>query len=312
MTSQCIGVTACDECGSRFKLTEKHRKLINKPARCPKCKSMFQVTLVDPTPLEQAGLDGSDSEESSQSSESSASKKRRRTKSEIRQESIDSICQGFRQMHPRLASIAEAKKSSEEQVRIWVIDALADVLGYNRDGEIDTEVRALGQRVDIVLKQGDHIFLVIECKNIRSKLGSKVRDQVAAYATSLSSKWAVITNGQIWKLYQVIPQKGREPKVIEIFDIALLDEDGVSESDAEYLYLLTSKAVFGGDLERKRHFVSCTSKKRILQALTSERVTKALRLELTASYEQENEQRVNLADEDTREVLEEMLGLTEL
>ncbi|NEZ61986.1 type IV restriction endonuclease [Leptolyngbyaceae cyanobacterium CCMR0082] len=312
MTSEYIGVTACDECGSRFKLSERHRKLLNKPARCPKCKSMFQLTLVAPTPLEQASLDGAKADEPSQSTEPPTSKKRRRTKSEIRQESIDSICQGFRQMHSRLASISEAKKSSEEQVRIWVIDALTDVLGYDRDGEIDTEVRALGQRVDVVLKQDDHVFLVIECKNIRSKLGNKVVDQVAAYATSLSSKWAAITNGQIWKLYQVTPQKGKEPKVIEIFDIALLDEDGVSEVDAECLYLLTSKAVFGGDLEKKRHFISCTSKKRILKALASERVIKALRLELGSSYEEENEQRVNLTNDDVSGVLEDMLGLAEL
>ena len=311
MSSQFIGVTVCDECGSRFKLGEKHKKLIGKQTRCPKCKSVFRVELVEPTPLEQAKL-SEPKPDCENSSESTISKKRRRSQSEIRQEYIDSICQGFRQMHPRLASIAEAQKSSEEQVRLWVIDALSDVLGYTHAEEIDTEVRALGQRVDVVLKKDGQIFLVIECKNIRNKLRSKVTEQAVAYATSLSAKWVVTTNGQIWKLFQVTPRKGQEPKVTEIFDVALLDEDGVSEIDAECLYLLTSRAVFGGDLERKSHYIACTSKKRILKALASERVTKALRLELTSSYEEEYEKRVNLKGEDVEAVLEEALGLTEL
>lgn len=306
-----IGVTVCDECGSRFKLGEKHKKLIGKQARCPKCKSVFQVELVEPTPLEKVQLAESKSDEESADA-STTKKRRRRSQSEIRQEHIDSICQGFRQMHPRLSSIAEAPKSSEEQVRLWVIDALSDVLGYEHTAEIDTEVRALGQRVDIVLKRDGQIFLVIECKNIRNKLRSKVTEQAVAYATSLSARWVVTTNGQIWKLFQVVPRKGREPKVTEIFDVALLDEDGVSEIDAECLYLLTSRAVFGGDLEKKSHYIACTSRKRILKALGSERVTKALRLELTSSYDEEYDERVNLKDDDVGAVLEEALGLAEL
>lgn len=311
MSTQFIGVTACDECGSRFKLGEKHKKVIGKQARCPNCKSVFQVELVEPTPLEQAGLSEPKADEPSPK-DSHPKRSRRRSQSEIRQEHIDSICQGFRQLHPRLASIAEAQKSSEEQVRVWVIDALADVLGYDMSDEIDTEVRALGHRVDIVLKKDDQIFLVIECKNIRNKLRSKVTEQAVAYATSLSARWVVTTNGQIWKLFQVTPKQGQEPKVTEIFDVALLDEDGVSEIDAECLYLLTSRAVFGGDLEKKSHYIACTSKKRILKALASERVTKALRLQLTASYKEEYDERVNLQDEDVGAVLEEALGLTEL
>lgn len=312
MQNRYIGVTACDECGTRFKVVEQHRKKIGKPARCPNCRNVFTVELVEPTPLEQAAISDSSQADNSQSDDTVAPKKCRRSRSEIRQEYINSIRQGFIEMHPRLVSIDEAQRSSEEQVRVWVIDALADVLGYKRTEEIDTEVRALGQRVDVVLKQGDHIFMVIECKNIRSKLSNKVRDQAVAYATSLSAEWAVTTNGRDWKLYQVAPQPGREPKITEIFDVSLLDEDGVSDLDAESLYLLTARAVFKGDLEKMSHFIGCTSKKRILKALGSDRVVKALRLELASSYLEECGQRVNIRDEDAGTVLEEALGLSEL
>lgn len=311
MSDQYIGLTACDECGTRFKVSKKYQNRLGKPVRCPKCKTIFTATLIEPTPLEQASIEES-GEDVGQDSEAEARRKRRRSKSEIRQEIIDAIRDEFRKLHPRLVEIAGAARSSEEEVRRWCIDALENALGYDKGKEIDTEVPVLGQRADIVLKRDGQIFLVIECKNTRSKLSAKVRDQAAGYATSLSAEWAVITNGQIWKLYRIIPVPGRDPRFIEIFDVALLDEDGVSESDAESLYLLTSRAVFGGDLEKMSHRVACMSKKRLLNALESDRVIKALKTELVASYKDEHGNNVKLDEESVNDALQEALGLSDL
>lgn len=310
MVTTYIGFTSCDDCKTRFRVKSEYQSQIGKSVRCPKCRNVFVMELIEPTPLETASIQSSSPEEASES-EADQKKTKRRTKAEIRQELIDSIRDGFRRLHPRLVEISNSPKASEEEVRRWCIDALENVLGYNK-GELDTEVRTLGGKVDIALKRGDHIFLVIECKNIRSKLNNGVRDQAAGYATSLSAEWAVVTNGQIWRLYRVIPQPGRDPRFIEVFDVSLLDEDGVSEVDAENLFLLTSRAVFGGDLERMSHLVACTSKKRILQALASERVVKALRLELATTYKDEQDKNVSLDDEIVESALQDALGLGDL
>ncbi|HEY9888545.1 MAG TPA: type I restriction enzyme HsdR N-terminal domain-containing protein, partial [Candidatus Obscuribacterales bacterium] len=164
----------------------------------------------------------------------------------------------------------------------------------------------------IVLQEDNQVFLVIECKNTHSRLSNQVRDQAAKYAAGLTSEWAVIPNGLIWKLYRIIPQAGRDPKFIEIFDVALLDEDGVSEQDAENLYLLSPRAVFGGDLEKKSHEVACASKKRVLKALDSERVIKALKIELCNSYKEEYGYVVKLDEELVGDYLQDALGLNEL
>ncbi|MEM9808996.1 MAG: hypothetical protein AAF959_27390 [Cyanobacteria bacterium P01_D01_bin.56] len=50
----------------------------------------------------------------------------------------------------------------------------------------------------------------------------------------------------------------------------------------------------------------------VVPGLASERVIKALRLELASSYQDEHSQRVNLNDGEVGIVLEETLGLTEL
>jgi len=129
---------------------------------------------------------------------------------------------------------------------------------------------------------------------------------------NFSAEWIVITNGLIWKLYRVIPQPGKDPKFIEVFDVALLDEDGVSEEDAENLYLISPRAVFCGDLEKKSHEVACTSKKRILRALESERVVKALKTQLATSYKDEYNVNVKLDEQMVSDSIQDTLGQNEL
>ena len=312
MEEQYIGLTACDECGSKFRVKRKHQHLVGQPVRCPKCNSIFTMGLVNLSPFETAAIEQeSSSVTSEKDGEEDKGQSRRRTKAEIKQELIDSICENFRLLHPRLTEIFNAARSSEEAVRIWVVDALEKALGYSKSN-IDTEIPTIGGRIDIALRQDNHVFMVIECKNIRAKLNKAVRDQSINYATTLSAEWAVVTNGAIWKLYQVIPQPGRDPHVIEIFDLSLLDEDGVSEADAENLYLLTSKAVFGGDLKRMSHLLACTSKKRILNACLSERVVKAFRLELSSVYKDEHDINVKLDDEEVTNALREAFSLIDL
>jgi predicted Zn finger-like uncharacterized protein len=310
MSEKYIGFTSCDDCKTRFRVKSEYQSQVGKTVRCPKCKNVFLMELIEPTPLEQASIQEAELGEDSANGKDSG-KARRRTKAEIRQEAIDSIRDGFRRLHPRLVEISNAQRASEEEVRRWCVDALENALGYNKN-EIDTEVSTLGGRVDIALKRDGNIFLVIECKNIRARLNNNVRDQAAGYATSLSAEWTVVTNGQIWRLYRVIPQIGKEPRFIEVFDVALLDEDGVSEIDAENLYLLTSRAVFGGDLAKMSHLMACTSKKRILQALASERVIKALRVELASTYKDEQDKNLNLDDEIVESALQNALGLGDL
>ncbi len=304
MANDFLGITTCDECRTRIKLREKHASLEGKTVRCPKCHSLFSCSITHPTETELAAIQNEEEEEKQE-------RRKRRTKSEIRDEWIDTVREGLRSMHGRLSSVANAERSSEEEVRRWCVDALRAALGYS-DEQIDTETRVLNKRVDIVLKKDGKVFLVIECKNIRSPLRCNVRDQAAHYALALSADWAAVTNGQVWKLYRVLPQQGVDPKLIEIFDVSLLDEDGVSDADAEMLYLLTARAVNSGDLERMYHQVAATSRRRLLRALQAERVVKALRIQLVDAYCEESGHKVNLDDDQTATLLEEAFEPLEL
>ncbi|MBN2712157.1 MAG: type I restriction enzyme HsdR N-terminal domain-containing protein [Planctomycetes bacterium] len=287
-----IGIAECDSCSARFKIREKQRYLQGKSIRCPKCHSLFRVNLSEPSFVEEAALKNDEEEEKKAN--------KRRSKNEIRQEYIDQVKTGFRELHGRLSEINDNQKSSEEQVRVWCIDALRNALGY-ANNQIDTELRALGKSVDIAIKNNDKVFMIIECKNIRSKLNGTVLNQAALYASTLTADWAVITNGQIWKLYRVFPQKGMDPKIIEVFDVALLDDDGVSDKDAEDLYLLTHRAISSGDTEKNYHQTASTTQKRLIKVMKSEKVIKAIRQELISNYKEDTGENIKLDDDDIGE-----------
>lgn len=303
--AELIGIALCGECGSRYLIREAKKYLLGKSVRCSKCHSIFIVKPEQPTTVENQL-----SNEPDQEPINTTSRKKRRTKGEMKYEQIKKIHEGFQDMHARLVELNANSTSSEEDVRHWCMDVLRNCLGYE-DQEMATELNVLGKHVDIALRKDNRVFMVIETKNIRHNL-KNAKEQAAGYAANLGAEWAVATNGQIWRLYKVVPQKGLSPKMLEVFDVALLDEDGVSEADSERLYLLTSRSIFYGDTEKMYHAVAASSPKRLLNAFKSPRVTAAVRKELEDGYKDAFDIKPNLNDADVLEQIIDIFETTEL
>ncbi len=302
--NQVIGAATCDECRVRIKVLEKNRALIGKAVRCPKCRTLFTLTLETPSSSEQNAI-------AAEEERTKEKKRNRRTRDEIRAMHTEKALEGFKSLHARLQSLAQEAGNKEEQVRIWCVDALRTALGYG-DEEIETERKVLNGRIDIAIKKDDRVSVVIECKAIRSRLGANALEQAGTYAATLRAHWVVLTNGDIWKLYRVMPRDGQEPRMELVFDVSLLDDDGISQRDAENLYLLTSRAMNCGDTEKAYHRVVCKNSLRLRSALFSERVVKAIRLELIQGYQDEFGERVNIDDDEMLEALRDEFEMTEL
>jgi predicted Zn finger-like uncharacterized protein len=269
-----VGFTTCTNCNGRFTVRAQHIPFEGRPIRCPRCHVEFNLVIQRPSIVEQAAIENREPTE--------PKSRKRRTKAQIRDEHLERVRTGFRSLHARLKNLADTS-SSEEDIRVWCIDAIRDGLGWTSD-DIDTELSTLGKRVDIALKHKGDVRVVIECKNTRTKLSDGVLAQAASYAMGLSAEWALITNGVGWKFYRVLPVAGQNPQVMPLFDIALLDEDGISDSDVDSLYLLTQRALLSGETEDAYHVMNCTSERRLLRALASDRVNKAIQRELTEVY----------------------------
>lgn len=191
MSENLLGVAICDECDARIRVSTKHKALIGKTVRCPRCHTRFTLMLEEADETDRIAVQAEEAEQQK--------RQKRRSKGEIRDQHVATAKEGFRALHERLSAIAEESRSSEEQVRVWCMDVLRTALGYE-DSQLDTESKVMGGRVDIAVKEGDEVKLIIECKNIRSKLRNSVREQAGVYAATLSAPWAVVTNGDIWKL----------------------------------------------------------------------------------------------------------------
>lgn len=306
-----LGMARCTNCQKRFLVPKKHENLIGKAIRCPVCRNSFVVSIEQPSPIEQAAIQNTKASEEAKGVEEAKKKSRsRRSKLQIREEYTTKIRDSMGTLSRRLAAIYD-QSGSEEQIRIWCVDVLKDALGYD-SSNIDTEVYALNQRIDIALCLDGNIFLVIECKNSRSRLNESVQNQAVMYAANKSAEWAVATNGAVWKLWRVKPRKGQDPEVIQVFQIELLDEDGLSDNDVSNFYLLTKRALFNGETLCEFHRQESVNDERLLRAIQSPRVISAMTRALAESYLQECEESVKLTDEFVAARLETLLVPDEL
>jgi predicted Zn finger-like uncharacterized protein len=297
-----IGITVCQWCNSRYRVKAQHASLDGKSTRCPRCHHDFEIKIIRPSRVEEAAMESSTSDQAT---------RKRRTRAEIRAEHHDRIRTSFVTYHKRLLAIRDAENSSEEEVRRWCVDVCREAFGYS-DEEIDTEMRSLNKRIDIAIKYGDQVRMVIECKNIRSKLPDSARDQAVGYAVNQGAEWAVVTNGQVWRLHRVRFRKGQEPEVFQVFDVALLDEDGVSDDDVHTLYLLSKRALDSEEILKAYHHAACCSERSLLSALASERVIKSIRKEVCESYKDATGENVPLEDEEVYELVRDLFLPQEL
>ncbi len=192
-------------------------------------------------------------------------KRTRRKKEQIRAEVCKQIRTEMRPLMKRLKAIVDDPTSPEEKVRQWCIDVFRTALGYT-DPDLDFEATAMGQRIDIAIKIDGELVMIVECKNPRVKIES-AREQAANYAIKKSVPWAVTTTGQVWKLYCVVPVKGKDPRTVEVFDVALFDEDGLSPTDVENLYLLSRRALTTGETELAYHQRECLGLERFVTGM---------------------------------------------
>ena len=205
----------------------------------------------------------------------------------------------------QLQAMAECDSLSEERIRLWCVDVLRTALGY-KDADLDYELSAANKKIDIAVKHNDDVIMIIECKK-RDRLTESDRQQALNYAMSRSAEWAVVTNGRSWELLRVIPVKGQNPQAVTVFNISLLDEDGLSNYDVERMYLLTKKALLRGETETEFHLAQCFDKSRLVIAMLTERAISAIRRSLTEAYKKEFKQRLKITNKDVLEELSELI-----
>ncbi len=138
---------------------------------------------------------------------------------------LDDLVKCIEKLKSRMESHAASLQANEWRTRTQLIDPLLCVLGWDvSDPALVTPEYNVGRsRADYALLQPDAIPLaVIEAKALSDTLTDDHRTQMTVYANNVGIKYAGLTNGNHWELYDVFQPVALEEK--RILDLSIAEE----------------------------------------------------------------------------------------
>ena len=145
------------------------------------------------------------------------------------------------ELEARLEALGDkARKHSEvleteEAAKFALVNPLIQALGYDlsNPSEVVPEFTCdfggkKGEKVDYALKVGGNVAILIECKSSRAELSLKHASQLCRYFSASDAKFAILTNGVIYKFYSDLDSANRmdNSPFLEV-DILNLKKDDV-------------------------------------------------------------------------------------
>ena len=101
-----------------------------------------------------------------------------------------------------LATIQKKDISEDDTVTV-INDILADVCGYDKFQEITRQYAIRGTFVDLAVKVDETVRFLIEVKAIGFDLKDIHVKQAIDYAANEGIEWVILTNGAVWRVYNV-------------------------------------------------------------------------------------------------------------
>jgi predicted type IV restriction endonuclease len=173
----------------------------------------------------------------------------------------------------------KARDVSEADTVTLVKDLLSEVFGYDKYTELTAEHCIRGTYCDLAVKLNDKVAQIIEVKSAGSELDDRHVKQAIDYCSNLGIEWAILTNGSIWRLYQVIFAKPIDRRLLAEIDLTAIDWK--KDSSLEALYLLTKEGFLKGAHIELRDRQDATSRFTLAALITeNDNVRSMIRREL--------------------------------
>jgi predicted type IV restriction endonuclease len=141
---------------------------------------------------------------------------------------------------------------------------LSMAFGYDSASEVDQEAGIKEERADYGLKARGKTIALVEVKRIGLTLQNRHLNQLEGYALRRGVHWAILTNGQVWRLYHI--DGGTPTSTTQVVEVDLLDGSW-ARTQVPLLFLMSKEA-----LQRDRPI----SKWREEHAKSTETLEKAL------------------------------------
>ncbi|MBB6171375.1 hypothetical protein HNR23_001435 [Nocardiopsis mwathae] len=170
-----------------------------------------------------------------------------------------------------------ARDANEGDTRMLVADFLSDALNYSKYGGLTTEYRTSGESIDYGILLDDRVFAFVEVKQCGQELDHRSLRPARSQAAEDGVEWVLLTNGRRWQAHHF--GAGDEDGSGLILDVDVLGAED-AQATLDLLFHLTREAVQAGRLDDLRRWRDALEAERLADALLSDTVIEAIRLEV--------------------------------
>lgn len=141
------------------------------------------------------------------------------------------------------------RKMNEADTKRLLIDKLLKIMGWDEYEDIKTEVRIPGAETsaDYVLEYDNKKYMIIEVKSFDRELGNKEAAQTVQYGVHGNCPWCLLTNGNIFRLYNAFWREEAEGKLV--FETSVKEGRKKFNIFAAKMFFLSKDSLINGTLE---------------------------------------------------------------
>jgi predicted type IV restriction endonuclease len=196
----------------------------------------------------------------------------------------------------------KARDAVEADTRLLVTDVLCDMLGFDKYEDLTAEYQVKGEFADYGVRVDKQLVAFVEIKRITQKLNATHLRQVESYALKNGVTWAILTNAQVWQVYNIQSSSGEQAETTLVFEVDLLDTNVKPREKVQSLLAISREGFSKGLIDDtwRQRFVS--SPKALKPVILSKSVIEEIRKELW------RQQRTKVDAEQIRQSIESMLS----
>ncbi|RUX09243.1 restriction endonuclease subunit R [Mesorhizobium sp. M8A.F.Ca.ET.059.01.1.1] len=143
--------------------------------------------------------------------------------------------------YQRVALAQQKSDVMEADTVTLVKDILADVFGYDKYEELTSEHQIKATYVDLAIKIGGKLRLLVEVKSAGAGLADNHLRQVIDYGAHQGIHWVILTNAVEWRLVRIYVANQISHE--EVCRIALADVNPKNEEHLQCLFLFAKEGL---------------------------------------------------------------------
>jgi|TARA_Y100000385_G_scaffold108768_1_gene112901 predicted type IV restriction endonuclease len=184
---------------------------------------------------------------------------------------------GIKKFQPILKTAKDADVNESNTVTI-VHDLLTDIFGYKRYVEVTKEYKVKADKCDLAIKQDGVLQKLIEVKPIGTTLNKRHVKQATHYGADEKCSFVMLTNGQIWQVYELHFDNGLDADLV--CELDLMNIDLKDEAEIAKIWMLTKEGRGKSELRDFAAKAKARNKYNLAAILLDDACLKVVRREL--------------------------------